>query len=277
MKCIFSGLILLSVVASGFAQEWAKAKLETSLRHQEWVDLKVGERTSKVFVVYPEVKEKAPVFVLIHEIMGMTDWVMLIADEIAATGFIVVAPDFLSGMGPDGGRTSSFSDLGKIREAISGLPPSQVTADLNAATDYAKKISSANGKVAVGGFCWGGTQTFRFATERPDIDAALVFYGTAPDSEDAIKKIKAPVFGFYGENDNRINATLEGTKKLMDANGKKFDQVIYKGAGHGFMRSGAQPDALEDNKLGRESGFKRLVEILKGLSLLRYLLFFQGR
>lgn len=261
----FIAIAFVALAAISSAQDWAKAELEKSPRHQEWVDLKVGDRTSKVFVVYPERKEKAPVVVLIHEIMGMTDWMMLMTDQLAAAGYIVVAPDFVSGMGPGGGRTDSFADVGKVREAISSLKPDQVTADLNAACDYAKTLPSSNGKLTVGGFCWGGTQTFRFATNRSDLSAAFVFYGSGPTSPDEFKRITSPVYGFYGGNDNRINATIEESKKLMSDASKTYDPVIYDGAGHGFMRAGAQPDPLVDNKQARADALKRWIEILKKL------------
>jgi carboxymethylenebutenolidase len=254
--------ILLALAVAAPAQDWAKKRLEASPRHQEWVDLKNGTRTVKAFVVYPEKKDKAGVVVLIHEIMGLTDWVMGVADQLAEHGYIAIAPDFLSGMGPDGGRTTSFADVGKAREAISALPPAQVTGDLNAACDYAKKIPASNGKVAVGGFCWGGSQTFRFATDRPDLWHAFVFYGTGPSDPPAIARIKAPVHGFYGANDNRVNATIPETERLMREAKKAYDLIIYPGAGHGFMRSGEQPDAEEANRKARAAAWRRLLQLL---------------
>ncbi len=258
---LFFALTLIAIACLSGAQDWAKKRLDASPRHQEWVELKNGSRTVKCFVVYPERKDKAPVVVLIHEIFGMTDWVMSVADQLAEKGYIAIAPDFLSGMGPGGGRSDSFEG-GKAREAVSGLSPDQVTGDLNAACDYGKKIPSANGKISVGGFCWGGTQTFRFATNRSDLSAAFVFYGTGPQDKAAIEKIKCPVYGFYGGNDNRVNATIPDSEKLMKEAGKTYQPVIYEGAGHGFMRAGEQPDAQEANKKGREDGWKRWLELL---------------
>ncbi|AIE86086.1 dienelactone hydrolase family protein [Fimbriimonas ginsengisoli] len=261
MKQILT-LILLVTVALASAQDWAKKKLDASPRHQEWVELKNGGRTVKAFVVYPERKDKAPVVILIHEIMGMTDWVQSTADQWAEKGYIAIAPDFLTGMGPNGGRTDSFGDLSKVREAISGLPADQITGDLNAAFDYAKKIPSANGKVAVAGFCWGGGQAFRYTTNQPGLAAAFVFYGVPPTTDAEVARIKAPVYGFYGGNDNRIDATIPDTEKLMKAGGKVYEPVIYEGAGHGFMRAGEQPDAQEANKKARDAAWKRMLEIL---------------
>lgn len=257
--------LLLAAALCASAQDWAKSKLEASPRHQEWVELSSGSRTVKAFVAYPEKKDKATCVLLIHEIMGLTDWVMLVADELAAAGYIVVAPDFVSGLAPNGGRTPDFGDVGKVREAISGLPPAQIIGDLDAAFKYAKGLPSGNGKVAVGGFCWGGTQTFRYATSNPSIAAGFVFYGSGPTDAALIEKIGAPIFGFYGGNDNRVNATLPESEKLTKAAGKRFEPVIYEGAGHGFMRAGQAPDASEANKKARESAWQRLLAELAKL------------
>ena len=234
------------------AQDWAKATLEKSPRHREWVTIKYDGRSVETFVVYPESKSKTPVVLVIHEIFGMTDWVQDLADQVAAAGYIAVAPDLLSGMGPNGGRSSDFAE-GKTMEAVSHLNPDQVTADLNAAADYARKIPASNGKLFVGGFCWGGGQTFRFATNRADLAAAFVFYGAPPD-KDAMARIKAPVYGFYAGNDARIGAMIPDTVAQMKAAGKTYDIVTYNGAGHGFMRAGEAPDAKDaDNKARTEA------------------------
>ena len=242
--------------------EWPKEKLEKSPRHREWVTLQHGSRKLQAFVVYPEVKEKAPVVVLIHEIFGLSNWAQSMADDLAAEGYIVIAPDLLSGFGPKGGGTSDFPDQGARVKAVSGLDQGVVTADLDAAADYGKKIPSANGKLAVVGFCWGGGNSFLFATHRNDLSAAFVFYGPGPDAG-AIKSITAPVYGFYAGNDARIGATVPATTEAMKAAGKKYEPVTYAGAGHGFMRAGEAPDATPENKKAREEGMKRLTGELK--------------
>src|SRR5215472_7465979 len=198
---IFSLLFLIPASA----QDWAKQRLEKSTRHQEWVTLKHDNRSVQAFVVYPEVKGKAPAVVVIHEIFGLTDWVRSVADKLAANGYIAIAPDLLSGFGPNGGGSSAFSSIEDARKAVSNLDPDTVTADLNAAADYVKKLPSANGKLAVAGFCWGGGQTFRFATNRPDLGAAFVFYGPPPKD---VSSVNAPVYGFYAGDDARIGATI---------------------------------------------------------------------
>jgi carboxymethylenebutenolidase len=244
--------------------DWAKAKLAKSPRHQEWVSIKHGDRTVQAFVVYPEVKEKAPVVLVIHEIFGLSNWARSMADDLAAAGYIAIAPDLLSGMGPNGGGSSAFPDQDATVKAVSNLNPDVVTTDLDATADYAKKIPASNGKLAVTGFCWGGGKSFAFATHRHDLSADFVFYGPGPDA-DAIKSITAPVYGFYAGNDARIGATVPDTTEAMKAAGKKYEPVTYEGAGHGFMRAGEAPDASPANQKAREEGLKRLTGLLKNM------------
>jgi len=259
MKSLSLALILLASEAVS-AQDWAKAALEKSPRHQEWVTINHDGRSVESFVVYPESKDKRPAVVVIHEIFGMTDWVEDLADQLAAAGYIAVAPDLLSAMGPSGGRSSSF-DQAKAMEAVSHLDPNQVTADLMAAADYAKKLPASTGKLFVVGFCWGGGQSFRFATYRPDLSAAFVFYGGPPE-KDSMVHIVAPVYGFYAGNDARVDATIPDATANMKAAGKVFEPVTYDGAGHGFMRAGEAPDASDANKKARADSWVRLKALL---------------
>jgi carboxymethylenebutenolidase len=244
-------------------QDWARARLEASPRHHEYVPLKHGNRTVEAFVVYPEVKTKAPVVVLIHEIFGLSDWAKEMADELAAQGFIVIAPDLLSGFGPNRGGSSEFPSQDAAVKAVSGLDPGVVMADLDAAADYGKHVPAGNGKIAVTGFCWGGGKSFAFAAHRKDLSAAFVFYGTSPAD---VTPITAPVYGFYGGNDARVDATIPATTAAMKAAGKTYEPVTYEGAGHGFMRAGEDPtNTVPGNKAAREQGFARLVKLLNGM------------
>jgi carboxymethylenebutenolidase len=259
-------LLLLSSL-SVRAQEWAKAKVEKSPRHREWVTLKYDGRAVETFVVYPEVGSKTAVVMVIHEIFGMTDWVEDLADQVAEAGYIAVAPDLLSGMGPNGGRSSAFPQgqegMGSPAvEAVSHLNPDQVTADLNAVADYADKLPASDGKLFVVGFCWGGGQSFRFATHRSGLAATFVFYGQPP-AKAAMTNITAPVYGFYAGNDARIGATIPETREQMKTAGKTFEPVTYEGAGHGFMRAGEAPDASEANHRARDEAWMRWKELLK--------------
>lgn len=255
MKYVSLVLVLLFARAV-YAQDWAKATLENSPRHREWVTVKHGDRSVETFVAYPESKDKRPVVLVIHEIFGMTDWVQDLADQIAAAGYIAVAPDLLSGMGPNGGRSSSL-DQSKAMEAVSHLDPDQVTTDLNAVADYGEKLPASTGKLFVVGFCWGGGQSFRYATNRPDLAAAFVFYGGPPD-KDAMARIHAPVYAFYAGNDARVDATISDATAGMKAAGKAYHPVTYDGAGHGFMRAGEAPDATDPNKKARADSWARL-------------------
>jgi carboxymethylenebutenolidase len=261
-RFLASLVAVVLLVAGAPAQDWAKARLEKSPRHGEWVKIPQGKRNVESFVVFPEVKDKATAVVVIHEIFGLTDWARTVADQLAEAGYIAIAPDLLSGMAPKGGGTSELGPQA-VGKAIRDLPPDQITADLNAVADYVAKLPACNGKVAVGGFCWGGTQTFRFATNNPKVKAAFVFYGSGPDQQGEISRIHAPVYGFYGGNDARVNATIPTSTDLMKKAGKTYEPLTYDGAGHGFMRMGEAPDANAPNKKARDEAWVRWKELLK--------------
>jgi carboxymethylenebutenolidase len=262
MLLVVMGILLTAqtIAAQEWSQPWARERIAKSPRHSEWVTVKHDGRNVETLIVYPESNVKQPVVLIIHEIFGLSDWAQELADEVAAAGYIAIAPDLLSGMGPNGGRTKDFPE-GAVTEAISKLNPDQVTADLNAAADYGLKLPASSGKLYVAGFCWGGGQTFRFATNRQDLAAAFVFYGPPPDKA-AMARIKAPVYGFYAGNDARIDTTIPDTVAAMKAAGKKYDPVTYDGAGHGFMRAGEAPDANDANKKAREDSWKRWKSIM---------------
>jgi carboxymethylenebutenolidase len=262
-KAFGAALFVLTTGISLHAQDWAKARLEASPRHREYVAIKHDNRTVQTLVVYPEVSTKAPVVILIHEIFGLSDWAKEMADELAGEGFIVIAPDLISGSGPKGGGSDELTSQDDRVKAVSALDAAQVTADLDAVADYGKHLPAANGTLAVVGFCWGGGKSFAFATHRHDLAAAFVFYGPGPAD---VSSITAPVYGFYAGNDARIGATVPGTVEAMKAAGKTFEPVTYDGAGHGFMRAGEDPtNTVSGNKTAREQGYARLVKLLKGL------------
>jgi carboxymethylenebutenolidase len=225
------------------------------------VKVKHGDREVNCFVVYPEVKDKATAVLVIHEIFGLTDWAREAADELAAAGYIAIAPDLLSGEAPSGGGTAEIGDSDAAIKAVSALPPAQVTADLNAAAQYVTKLPACNGKLAVAGFCWGGGQSFHYATVNKDLQAAFVFYGPPPTG-DALRQIQCPVYGFYGGNDNRITSTIPKASDEMKQAGKTYLPVTYDGAGHGFMRGGEAPDARPADSTARQEAWKRWKELL---------------
>ena len=216
----------------------AKAVLESSPRHHEWVHIAVPGKNAKVaaFIAYPERKEKAPVVIVIQEIYGLTDWIRAVADRLAADGFIAIAPDFLSGMGPGGGGTDAFASRDEVVKAVRGLAAPDVAAMLDAVSRYGTGLPAAQGKFATVGFCWGGGKSFHYATVQPALGAAVVFYGSSPDLGE-LEKIRAPVLGLYGEDDARVNATVGPAERKMKELGKTYVTHTYPGAGHGFLRA----------------------------------------
>ncbi|HVI82996.1 MAG TPA: dienelactone hydrolase family protein [Chthoniobacterales bacterium] len=263
MKRVLVALAFVFIAESLPTQEFkdfGKDRLNRSPRHGEWVDLKSGDRTIKAFVVYPESKNKTPVVLVIQEIFGLTDWLRSLCDELAENGVIAIAPDFLSGQ--------KYEDGDAAGKATHELSKDQVISDLNAAADYALKIPACNGTLSVCGFCWGGGKTFEYAHTNPKLKAAYSFYGVAVDNPEDAAKVVCPVYGFYGENDQRVDATIPKAEELMKAAGKKYEPVIYKGAGHGFMRSGepANPNMREGDKKARDEAWARWKTLLKELA-----------
>jgi carboxymethylenebutenolidase len=267
MRNLLAATLVLVLASAAPAQDYVLKRLKDSPRHHEWVAVKQGDRKVQCFVVYPEVKDKATAVLVIHENKGLTDWVRGMADQLAEAGYIAIAPDLLSGMGPKGGNTADIKSADEATKVLYQLKPEQVTADLNAVADHILKDKACNGKLAVCGFCWGGGQTFRFATDRTDLKAAFVFYGMfskeTPETKEALAKIQCPVYGFYAEKDARINESVPRSAKLMKELGKTFEPVTYEGAGHGFMRAGEDPAGMEANRKARAAAWERWNAILK--------------
>lgn len=233
--------------------ETAKQALDASPRHGEFAYIAMPDSDVKLktWVVYPEVKEKAPVIIVIHEIFGMTDWVNSIADALAAEGFIAVAPDLISGM--EGAAENPRATIGQLTD-------DELIKRLNVVREYALALPAANGKLGCIGFCWGGKSTFLYATAQPDLDAAVVYYGTSPATE-KLASINAPVLGIYGENDERVNSTIAAAEAEMKRLGKSFEKEIYAGAGHGFLRQQSGQDGA--NLKATEQAWPRTIAFLK--------------
>jgi carboxymethylenebutenolidase len=256
----FACAFLSESICAQEIKDFGRDRLNNSPRHGEWVDIKSGDRTIKAFVVYPESKNKTPVVLVVSEIFGLTDWVRSLCDELAENGVIAIAPDLHGGQ--------KLEDLDAARKATYALPKEQVQADLDATSNYAlTKIPACNGTLAVCGFCWGGGWAFEYAHINPKLKAAYSFYGVAVDNADDAKKVACPVYGFYAENDERVDATIPKAEELMKAAGKKYEPVIYKGAGHGFMRSGEpnNPQKRDADAKARDEAWTRWKALLKQL------------
>jgi carboxymethylenebutenolidase len=229
--------LALSVGAGGawLAQRVPGAALDPVTTHGEWVKYARGADSIRAYVAYPERKTKAPAVIVIHEIFGLTDWEPTVADRLAKEGFVAIVPDLLSSKY---GRSPTNPDSG--RKLVGELEPERVTADLDATYAYVNALPAVlKDRVGTIGFCWGGGQSFRYATENPNLRAVVVCYGPPPDSA-AIRRIRAPVLGIYGENDERIDATLPAVVAQMQSAGKTFTQEVYPGTGHGFLKPGRQ-------------------------------------
>lgn len=199
--------------------------------HKEWVKYTNAAGDSVLgYLAYPERSDPAPAMIVIHENSGLSAWARTVVEDFASKGYVALAPDLLS-------RRGTTAKLADPRAAIRELPPDSITVDLNATFDYLRSLKAARSDaIGVIGFCWGGGQTFRYATNNPRIKAAVVCYGPAPDLG-TVARITAPVFGVYGENDARINANLPDVERAMQQAGKSFRHTVYPGAGHGFLRS----------------------------------------
>jgi carboxymethylenebutenolidase len=265
MKKVGLLLLVAAFMVEVSAQDFALKQLENSPRHQEWVNVQAGDREVTCFVVYPEVSEKATVVIAIHENRGLTDWVRSFADQLAGEGFIVVAPDLLSNFESGIKTTADFENSDEARNAIYALSADQVKSDLNAVQEYASTLPAGNGKTVVAGFCWGGSQSFRMATYNDDIEAAMVFYGSAPETQEEIEQISAPVYGFYGGNDQRINSGIPKTEEMMEKAGNTYNYMIYPDAGHAYMRAGDDPKSSAGNLKARNESWDRMVRILEDI------------
>ena len=218
----------------------APARLAASPRHGEWVTIRTSATDSiRAWLVFPERREKAPVVVVIHEIFGLSNWVRSVADQLAADGFIAIAPDLLTMKNvPDNANGEPTPEI--ARSAIQTLDLQSYQRDIRAAAQHAMNLPAATRKYGVVGYCWGGTAVFAHALLYPDANAVVSYYGTTPDPASQIgaryAQVEAPVLGLYGQNDARVNATIARADSAMKANGETYEYKIFDGAGHGFLR-----------------------------------------
>jgi carboxymethylenebutenolidase len=241
-------------------EEGAVAHLDASPRHGEWVDFDAGDGDMvRAWVVYPERPDPAPVVIVIHEIYALTDWIRGVADQLAGEGFLAIAPDLVSGKGPGGGGSESVDRQGAVA-LIRALDPEEVTRRLQGAAAYATGLPAATAEVGLVGFCWGGSTSFRVASEWPGLGAAVVFYGGSPATE-TLSGIQAPVLGHYGGDDARVNATIPDAQAEMARLEKFYEANLYDGAGHGFLRQQTGRDGA--NMAASEEAWPRTVAFFR--------------
>lgn len=241
--------------------EQAKAALEASPRHGEYVDVpSPGGPALRTWISYPERKDKAGVVIVIQEVFGLTDWLRGVADQLAKEGFIAVAPDMVSGLGPNAGGTDSVASRDDVVALVRKITPEEADKRLNAVRDWAVTIPAGNGRVATVGFCWGGARSFAYAGARPDVAAAVVFYGSSPEPA-VIDAIRAPVLGHYGGDDERVDATIPPAEAQMKKLGRVYEVHIYPGAGHGFLRDQTGRDGA--NLKATKEAWPRTVAFLR--------------
>jgi carboxymethylenebutenolidase len=242
------------------ASGWnAPSTVARTKRRHEWVDIPMGATKVHTWIEYPDGDTKAPVVVVMSYEAGLDDWMRSVADELATGGFIALAPDLLTGFGPNRGNYDAFKSPDEaILATRAKVDPGQAIRQYLAAAAYGAKLPRASGKIASVGFGPGATFSFRFAAEAPTVDAAVVFYGPAPNDA-TLQKIRVPVIGFYGEDDPTVTGTVDATAAAMTRAGKSFEYHTYPGATHHFgliQIEGRNGPAIQD-------AWKRTLAFLK--------------
>ncbi len=236
----------------------ALARLEASPRHGEWASIVNGSDTVNAWVVYPERSDKAPVVLVVHEIFGLTHWIRGVADQLAAEGFIAIAPDLMTMKhlpeGPNG------PDQTAATTAIRTLAVADVQRQLSQVAAYGMGLPAAKPTYGVVGFCWGGSTVFQHAVAAPTLGASVVYYGSSPNPA-TLASVKAPVLGLYGADDARVNATIPAADSALKALGKRFEPVMYEGAGHGFLRQQAGKEGA--NRSATEQAWPRTIAFFR--------------
>ncbi len=238
-------------------------RLAASTRHAEWAMVRVGNDDSvRVWVVYPERRTNAPVVIVVHEIFGLSTWIRGVADQLAADGFIAVAPDFLTGY--TGVFHPDSLPVDSARALIRRLDADQIQRRIDATARWGMALPAAVSRYGIVGFCWGGSVVFNHAVHSPTLGAGVAYYGAAPEPG-RLTPVRAPVLGLYGENDARVNATIAPTDSAMRVMGKTYQAQIFPGAGHGFLRqqeapSGANLEATRRAWPATLAWFRRYLE-----------------
>jgi carboxymethylenebutenolidase len=192
--------------------------------------------------------------IVIHDIYGLSDRLRPAVELLAQRGFVAIGPDLLSRRG----GTPASPD--STRRLIMALNPDTVTRDLDATYGYLRTLKSVRGeRIGVIGFCWGGSQSFRYATNNPNLGAFVVCYGSGPDTA-ALGRIRAKGMGVYGENDARINAGLPDLTAALRRANVDYQSRVYPGVGHAFLQTREKPEIADSAWLAIERFFRERLE-----------------
>ena len=237
----------------------ARGDLEASPRHAEFVDVEVpgSAAPNRTWVVYPE-RSRAPIVMIGHDLYGLSDWVRSVADAFAAEGFIAVAPDLLSGVTPAGSAHPFLVGETRVVPSVTMIGPRERTSRLDAVRSWALGLPASSGRLGMVGFSWGASAGFAYAVDQPELDALVVFYGDAPETESDYARINAPVLGLYG-GDLPTAATVPRATAAMNAAGKAFETIVYDGA-TAFLKA---QHGLDANRRATEDAWLRTLAFLR--------------
>lgn len=222
--------------------------------HSEYVKYASGADTITAYLAYPERADKAPAVIVIHDIYGMSDRLRPAVELLARRGFVAIGPDLLSRLGGTPANQDS------TRRLIVALNADTLTRDLNATFAYLQTLQSVRGdRIGVIGFCWGGAQSFRYATNNPKLGAFVVCYGSGPDTA-ALGRIKASGLGVYGENDARINSALPDLAAAVRRARVDYQYHVWGGVGHAFLQTREKPEVADSAWLAIERFFRERLD-----------------
>jgi carboxymethylenebutenolidase len=195
------------------------------------ISIKSGDEEIKAFLAVPEGKGPFPAVIVIQEWWGLNDWIKENAKRIAGKGYVAIAPDLYRGKVTDDPKVA-----GQLRK---GLPTDRALQDLKAAVSAVSAMPTVN-KDRIGsiGWCMGGAYSLDIALADSRVQACVMCYGRVIDDVSALKALKAPVLGVFGEDDKGIPAKgVREFEQALKKAGRSVEKInIYQGAGHGFMR-----------------------------------------
>lgn len=228
------------------------ARLASSQRKSEWVKVAWepgSPDTVGAFVVYPaRTSAKAPVVIVIHENTCLINWNRGVADQVAAEGFIAIAPDLCSKV--RGGPKNEELPRDSVQKILPGVTSAMRNAQIVAVAKWGMSLPDATPRYAVIGYCWGGGTVFMHAINGgiAGYSGGVAFYGTAYNNNaDSLAKISKPLMLLNGAQDARIGAAMPAIDSIMKAGGKDYVGINYPNAIHGFLRAQGDSAFVRDS------------------------------